>query len=804
MRRAVSLFFLLVAPLAAVPEQGGRAEEAEILAAWSAAGPGERMRMRATLDRIEKERGFVEARCVLVPVGTRTYTLAELFGQVLEPALATPVAADPNDDLGLQAPHLAALNALVALRKVHKAPAPVGTATLNLLMGYARRVLDAWQLTPRVRLHILMEVLKNVRELEGRALPDARTAWLVDEGILPSLLGLARRYEDDEPTREAISQAAALLTLPSVLEPSAIAHLASLTSGVDSRDVLLRAYRNGRLDALGVGALARSVVAQGRDDAAFLTGAAPVLLELVGDPRVNARDRGALVDLILERYARLEVLRPSAEDLLSAAYGASHQPLSHWKALRQERSGPVTRAKGGETYRFLQVVLLRPKPDATPIPARVVRADVPPSEAIRTSKGRYIGMLVPSTDAEHVDFLGPTPGLRGAADNRLVRRTLQLEHIAIRPYGPRGEEIELCVALPRDGTEPVPEKGARLGHVLDLIRVRLERTRDPTENRDLVDLLVRIGTPIARKMAVQFALGAVHAASLLELIEDGDASAAMPLLKRIGDLEPAERDRAFAAVLGLGDAALRARVAELAGSAAVEVAAPAGDALLQSGDASGVSALLRHKDKYARLCGAALALRLTPLAEGLRIVPNKQVDMAAIAKLAGEAFPKKMGGAWRNLGGWLPIALAQPERVRTLRGYESLYAGKGQPKVSPARFAQGWTAAVREDKFDRQWPAIVAYVLTPKNPGRGMKPPALDGLLDALESKATKDPLRRAWIDTLAVLAAVHSGIEFDARFLKLADLRLRRIAKDTTPVGARRRPGLAWPIWAARDAARR
>jgi len=773
-----------------------------MLAQWPSAGPAERLRLRAELDRIERARGFVEARCVLIRFGDRNYSLSELFEKFLDRALETPPQSNSQGDIGLQSIHRDALAALEALRKVHAAPAPVSTPTLNVLLGYAQRILDAWRLSPRVRLRLLTQVLKNIRELEGRVQPDARTGWIVNDAVLPALLGLARRYEDDPPTREAISQAAALLTLPSVLDPRAIAQLASLTSGGDQRQVLTRAYRHGNLAEMGVSALARTVIAQGKDGAAFMAGAAPLLLELFGDARISPLLRGQLIDLVLRQYAQVEPLKPIAEDLLASAYGQPPRPLAEWRKLREAQSGAVERPRAGELFRFLQIVLLKSKPGEPPVMARVVRTDVPWNRPIRAMDGRFVGMLVPAAGGQHADFLGPTPGVRAAADNRLVRRTLQLERIAIRAFGARGEELELCVALPRDGSEPVPIDGARLSHVLDLVRVRLERTQDIAENRALVDLLVRIGTPTSRGMALKYARHAEHASSLLELLEGGDASAAAPLLDRVADLAGPERERAFTAIMARGGAAARARVKTLAGEAPVGLAAPAADALLQSGDADGVVALLQHKDRYARLCGTALALRLTVHAGGLRILPEKPVDVALLARLARKAFPKEMGGCWRRLGVWLPIALEKPDTVRSLRGHESLYAGKNK-KVSPARFAQGWSEALGAGKFEKRWPWLPEYVLSPRNPGRGIKPGALTTFLDALEKKARKDPLRRAWIDSLAVLAAVQSGLEFDAEFLRLADARLRRVAGKSTPATARRRPGIAWPIWASADAAR-
>jgi len=558
--RVLAAFPLLVAAAVAAPG------ERELIARWADAEPGERLLLRRRIESMGRERRFVEARCVLVPFRGRRYTLAELFGEILEPALSTPPPdRERPGNGGEEDPpiHDLAIGALEALRGVHRAPAPVGPATLNLLLAYARDALDAWRLPPRLRLRIFSEVLKNVRDLEDRVAPDARTGWILEQGILPSLFGTARRFRHDEKVVEQVSEAASLLSMPSVLDAGTQARIASLVRGADTRAMLQRAYRRGQLDDLGVAALARSVVAQGSDDDAYVAGAAPLLLELLGDRNVLPAMRGRIVDLVIERMAPVAPLRSAAVELLAAAYGEPPRSLDQSIARRKENPGPVPRPEGGETYRFLQVVLLRADPGAPPEPVRVVRRDVRFHEPIRAAGSEFVGVLVPAAGGRHADFLGPSPGLRGVPDNRLLRRTLVLERIAIRTFGARAEEIELCVALPRDASEPVPADGARLSHVLDLIRGRLERTQDAGENAALADLLVRIGTPAARAMAIRFARGADDATSLLALLEKGDASAAQPLLDRIGALDDAERERAFAALLALRDdgvAALPGRV----------------------------------------------------------------------------------------------------------------------------------------------------------------------------------------------------------------------------------------------------
>ena len=66
--------------------------EAEILSRWDEAGPEERRRMGLALDRIQRARRFVEARPILIRFGDKSYTLAELFQEILEPPLAQPLA----------------------------------------------------------------------------------------------------------------------------------------------------------------------------------------------------------------------------------------------------------------------------------------------------------------------------------------------------------------------------------------------------------------------------------------------------------------------------------------------------------------------------------------------------------------------------------------------------------------------------------------------------------------------------------------------------------------------------------------
>jgi hypothetical protein len=252
----------------------------------------------------------------------------------------------------------------------------------------------------------------------------------------------------------------------------------------------------------------------------------------------------------------------------------------------------------------------------------------------------------------------------------------------------------------------------------------------------------------------------------------------------------------LAELLSTRDEQITAKVLALARKARIDLAVPAGDALLKAGDASGVRALLQHEDKYARLAGAGLALRLTPLAGGLRIIPSEEGSADALAKLAAEAFPAKMASPWRRLGRWLPVAIRTPDTITTQRShYDTL------GKLSPAQFSTVWAQRLEKGERSKDWPRVIPYLLDPVNPGREMRPAALRKLLDALEARAQTDPVRRAWIDSLTILVVVQSGLEFETDLLELADRRLRRVAGKQAPTGARRKPGLYWPIWAAGDA---
>jgi len=795
--RAAALLLLLLPAIAAE-----RDSEAELLRRWAAAGPEERRRLIAVIDRIERARRFSEARPVLIDFDGHAFPLAELFTTVLEPALRTAPRPQSEDDPGLLEIHGRAFAALTALRGAYAPPRPVRTGTLNLLLGYAWRALTAPDLTPSARLRFFTETIRNVRTLDGRVEPDARTSWLIHHRLLPALLALARRVHDDDTARATVAEAASLLYLPSILDARAQVQLAPLTTGTHSHEVLERFYREGMLDDLGRAALARSVALQAKADPAFAAGAAPLILELVSDAQLQAHERGALLDVVLDQMARVGLLRTTVRDLLAAGFGGPPRPLEAYREIRRQGAAGVPAPRGARTvYRFLSIVLMQPRENAPPNVERVVRADLMHHQPLRVvapgGGQRFVGVLVPDQEGRHADFLGPPPGLAGARDHRLLRRRLDLERVAVHTYGARGEEIELCVTLPEDQSEPVPARGARLSHVLALVDARLRRTPAAAERRELVHLLVRIDTDSARALAVRHAAGA--AAELLPLAERGYTPAARALLDRLANLGLTQRERALAAALSRPE--LVPAVRALCGRKDISIAVLAADALLAGADVSGATALLRHPDKYARLCGAALVLRATPLAGGLKVVPNEPVDLGRIADTVAAAFTSKDGAHWAKLGRWLAVALKTPERVPELRRrHAELYLRRR--RVMAYEFATAWAQGIREGKAREDWEKLVSFLLDPHDPGRGILERDLDPLLDALEAQAKKDvKLRRIWIDSLTVLAAVQYGMEADVALLELAHARLARMAGADTPPSARRKAGVFWPLWAAGQA---
>jgi len=772
-----------------------RDTEADILDRWDTAGPEERRRMSYALDRIEATRRFTSARPVLVLLDGELFTLARLFHEVLEPPLQMPMAPQFAADLGLTKEHRRALAAFDALRKAYAPPRPVSAGTLNLLLGYAHRALTAEFLPAQARLRFFAEILRNVRALEGRVEPNRRTAWLIHNRLLPSVLGLARRFQHDEMVRESISQAASILYIPSLLDSRAQELLAPLTRGSHSRRILKRAYRQGVLDRMGLVALARSVVAQTRDDPAFAAGASPLILELLLDPRVPSRERGALLGATLDRLAPVALLRPAALDLLAAGYGGGPRPLAEFAGLPRR---PTPLPHGARVFRFLSVVLVhvRGKPPAV---VRVVRQDVaeyaPIHVPTRSGERNFVGVLVPAAGDEYADFLGPPPGgLSGARDRRLLRRTLRRERIAIHTFGTRDDVLELCVALPQDASEPVPAVGAELADVLGLVAARLDRTDDEEERADLVRLLARVGTDRARELALRHAASPGGLGALVPMAEAGDAAACDLLLRRLTDLEYELRERALAAALATARPELEQAVKALCSHERVGVAVLAADALLLQADISGVYALLEHKHRFARAAGAALALRVSPIAGHLRVSPSEPVDVKALAARAGGAFTKEDGAAWTRYAGWLKAALHDAAAVRKARRrHVTLKIGKRA--IAPVDYAGFWLRALKEDKYARYWPDFVTFLLSPVDPGRGIPDAEFTKLLDAIEAKSS---LRQVWIESLLVLACAQHGMEADTRYLDLAHERLSRVAGDDAPPGARRKAGVYWPIWAA------
>jgi len=790
----LSLLLLMQAGLPAAPgEPEGRREEAAILARWDRADPEERRCMRGLLSQVDRQRRFADARPILVPFLGTLWPLERIFGELLEPALVTPVEPQGESDLGMLPVHDRALAALEALREAYAAPQAVTTGTLNLFLEYAAGTLAAVELSAAVRLRFFVESLRNVRAVEDRATPDARTLWLIRNRLLPLLLGLARRKGDQAVPREVLSEAASLFYLPRLLDSAAQAQIAPLAEGLHTRDILARAYRERTLDGAGMVALARTIALAAASDPSFATSAPPLLLELVCDAQLPPAERGALLDTVLAKLAPLPPLRPLARDLLAAVRSGPPRPLDDYSPA----GGPVDLPRTERVHRLLQVVLLQPDASRPPVLARVLRADVRAHAPIRAGEV-FVGVLVPAEGGEGIDLLGPPPGLTGARDHRLLRRTLRQERVAISLYGARGEEIEVCVTLPEDASEPVPAEGATADHLLALVATRLARSAEEEERRDLVRLLVRLDTAGARELAVKAAGSGTAALELLPLVDAGYTPAALPLLGHLAALPLDRAERALAAMLRAGDAALAARVTDLCRGDAIAPAVLAADALLATGDLSGVSALLAHKDVYARAAATSLALRLTRIAGSMQIIPSDRAALAATLESAGRAFDRKDGTVWSNYGAWLRLALSgDGGEVRRLRFEHTRLELDGRA-ASAADVALAWTKAVLDARDKERWAKVAYELLKPQDPGWGAPQSILDGLLDALEARATEGLLAKTWRDSLVILACVQQSMEADTHLLDLARERLRRLAGESAPPGAERKPGIFWPIWAA------
>ncbi len=795
--RGTAAFALLALVARADPPGAPEPEEALLLGGWADADPDARRRLLLRLDEVERAHRYAAARPVLVDFRGRLVPVAEIFERILEPALETPTAPEGDNDPGLVPIHIEALAALEALREAYAPPRPVLAGTLNLFLGYGARALAARQIPAHLRLRFFRDAMRNVRALEGRVEPDAFTAFLIHNRLLPPLLAMARTARQPA-LRETVSEAAALLFLPAILDERAQAQLAPLAAGVHSRDLLERFYRAGSLDEMGKVSLARSIAAQARDDAAFAAGAAPLLLELLVDPHLPARERGEICDVLLGRLLGVEALRGIGLDLLAVGFGGPPRTADEWRAAREARPGPLALPRGDATFRFLSIVLVKEREDQPPAVTRVVRRDLRRFEPLYADDGRggrrFVGVLVPDARGEHADFLGPPPGLAAAKDIRLLRRPLDLERIAVIAFGARGEEVEVSATLPEDASEPVPAVGAGIEHVVALLDARLRITADDGERCELVRLLATIDTDAARAAAARHARGP-SVAELVPLAERGDLPAARAILARLADLAPAERERALAAIAPRAE--LRPELRARCRDAAPAVAALAAEALLSAGDPHGVEELLGHEDKYVRAAAAALALRLTPLAGALRVAPPAPPDLERLAKKAERAFAKEDGDAFVRLSAWLAVALRDPDAVRRLRReHRKLYVG--ERSVEAWEFAEAYTRGVREGKGAKLWASLIVFLLDPNDPGAGLAFRDLEPLLDALEERAKEGELRRQWTDALVVLACAQYGMEKDAHFAELAETRLERLAGKDAPPRERRRPGVHWPVWAA------
>ena len=365
MRGRVVVFSLVLAAAAGAAPGGLPDPETALLERWPEAGPDERRDLAAELDRIGAARRFVAARPVLVEFKGQLVSVAELFGLVLDPALETPTGESTANDPALADIHRDALAALAALRVAYAAPRPVRAGTMNLLLDYGARALRARALPRSVRLRFFADAVRGVRELEGRAEPDARTRWLLHERVLPPLMALAREAQEEGEhgarlaaggaSREAVTEAASLLYVPSLLDDRARARLAPLAAGVESRAVLLRFFRHGQLDDVGRVALAKGVAVEVKSDPAFAATAPPLLLELLCDPAMPSPERRAILEVVRDGVAAIDVLKPSAQDLLAAGFGGPPRPLPSYDESFARYSGGVLLPAGPRPSRVLSV-----------------------------------------------------------------------------------------------------------------------------------------------------------------------------------------------------------------------------------------------------------------------------------------------------------------------------------------------------------------------------------------------------------------------------------------------------------------
>jgi len=801
---------LLAAVAVAAPDAAPRSV-AEKLRRWEEAGPEERRQSARVFDRFRRARRFSAARPVLIGFEGKTWSLAHLFLDVIEPALSIPAVARNANNPGLTEDHTRSLQALRALPAAFAPPQPVWPGTLNLLLEFGARSLDAPELDTAARLRFFRAAMRVVRQLDQRVAPDEWTRWIMHEQLLPRVLATAQRLPSKHPAWNALREAAGLLYMPSILDERAQARLAPLTTGEQSQTVLLRFYRRGALDKVGRTALARSVALQSRGDAAFLTSAPPLLLELLCDPAVAPNERGELVRVVRDDLDAVALYGTTARDLMAAALGGPPPARLDSEAIGDAIEKGAERPRAERRHRFLRVVLARDAASGAVLVASVVRVDTPMYEPLYwisdRRERRFVGVLLPSADGRHADFVGPPPGLRETRDRRLLRRRLDLERVSIRSFGPRGEETEISLTLPDDDREPVPARHADMSHVLALLASRAERTAQDEERVELVRLLARIGTDAAHRLAVRAATTRGALRELMVVAEAGHAGATDAVLARAHLLDPSDRERIFAAALHGGDGH-RARILELCAHKDLRVAVLAADALLSASDAGGIEVLLKHESVYARACAGGLALRLTPLAGGVRVIPQRTVPIERLAAIAKGAFTKRDGPVWRKFGRWLSLALAKPETAREVRRkHGQLKAGRvvepglwvGNRQARPFEFAAAYTKGIREGLEPRLWPGLVMFLLDPEDPGRGLSKPDLDGLLDALEKHADKPSMQGVWREAWVALACAQCSIELDPEITERVHKRLARLTGGQPPPGAKRKPGLYWPMWAAR-----
>ncbi len=773
-----------------------------MLRAWDTAGPHERRQLLAAMHEYRRARRFAQARSALITFDNKRWTLAEIFVQVIEPALAAPPLVENERADGITHAHLRALDAIRSCANALAPPAPVRAGTLNLFLELGITALDAHEASLLVRVRFFREAMTVVRDLDGRAAPDAWTRWLVAEHVLPRLQATARGLPKGHAAMPAVREAAGLLFMPSLLDERSQARLAPLTRADGSLTALLRFYRRGALNAVGRTALARTAALESRSEPSFLSSSAPLFLELLSDPHVDARERGDLVSVVRDHLAKLPFFDKTCRDLVSAALGGPPPRTLDAEAIANAAEVGVARPPLGRKFRFLRI-LLRGTEGKTLSVVGVIRRDAshhePLYQQVNRRERRFVGVLLPGADGSHADFIGPPP--QSERDRRLLRRRLDLERVSIRTFGGTGEWTEVCLTLPDDDSEPVPAPHAEISDVLRVIKARARRTADDGERVELVRLLARIGTDEAIALAAAAATTAASLAAMLPIVERGNEAAGAAALKHIDRLDASARERLLAAVL-LRGRAHRRRVLELCAHKDVGVAVLAGEALLSVADARGLEVLLQHENVYVRLCGASLALRLTKLAGGVRITAQEGGNLKRIAELVGQGLRKQDGVVWGKTGAWAQRALLDEAWVRTARrSHEDLWVGKRQAR--PAQFAEAYARGIRAGKSKKLWAPLAVFVLHVQDPGRGMQAADFDKLLDAMEYAAPQHPpLAEAWRDALVALVCVQSGIEIDPAHRVRAHKRLRRLAGKNIPAGVERKP-LYWAIWAAEQAAK-